>query len=80
MIKATFVTRGGQLIVMPVIRNREHGRDKLFVQRENGVLVDFSDPLDDGNGPLSFVAVEPPDASFQPINNARIRNLQQIRL
>jgi hypothetical protein len=69
---AIFVTRTGVQVTPPLVRTR----DKLWVKPENGTLVDFSDPLDDGNSPLSLVTTDPSVTSVRPISKTAIPNLR----
>jgi hypothetical protein len=70
VLRANFISRTGREITLPLVRSRE----QLFVQRANGTLTEFSDPLDDPIlGLLSFVTAD--DTDLQPENRQTIRKL-----
>jgi hypothetical protein len=75
--RAKFVSLMGREISLPLI----HSQGRLFVERPNGILDSFADPLDDSIlGPLSFVTTDPPDPPLQPENRRTIRDLARLGL
>ncbi len=71
MHKAKFVSRTGREITLSLVQSQ----DRLFVQRTNGVLADFADPLDDGNNLLAWVETEG-DSDLRPRCNLKLKKLR----